>query len=146
MLVGRHSCCLGGRITNDIPTLSLHNFMFWSFLLRTHAKFRSQSLPFVLTSPRLLRTQRTTMLSVTLVVCLFALCTFLFPFLRQTPSRRGSGIDGSALAGKPPLPLPLSFVSPESMAPLRKRVGSGTSSLGGMEAIAEIEDEEVGIV
>ncbi|CAM9155742.1 unnamed protein product [Ectocarpus sp. 6 AP-2014] len=62
----------------------------------------------------------------------------------RTPSRRGSGVDGSAHPGKPPLPL--SFISPDSMAPLRKRVGSGTSSLGGMEAIAEIEDEEVGIV
>ncbi|CAN0088323.1 unnamed protein product [Ectocarpus sp. 4 AP-2014] len=62
----------------------------------------------------------------------------------RTPSRRGSGVDASAHPGKPPLPL--SFISPDSMAPLRKRVGSGTSSLAGMEAIAETEDEEVGIV
>ncbi|CAM9825336.1 unnamed protein product, partial [Ectocarpus sp. 12 AP-2014] len=62
----------------------------------------------------------------------------------RTPSRRGSGVDASAHPGKPPLPL--SFISPDSVAPLRKRAGSGTSSLGGMEAIAELEDEEVGIV
>ncbi|CAM9214156.1 unnamed protein product, partial [Ectocarpus sp. 13 AM-2016] len=52
----------------------------------------------------------------------------------RTPSRRGSGVDASAHPGKPPLPL--SFLSPDSVAPLRKRAGSGTSSLGGMEAIA----------
>ena len=42
---------------------------------------------------------------------------------------------------------PSSAMSPENMAPLRKRVGSANSSIGGeLEAIVETEDEEVGIV
>ncbi|CAN0096267.1 unnamed protein product [Pylaiella littoralis] len=53
----------------------------------------------------------------------------------RTPSRRA---DAAGPGGKP-----MSFMSPESMAPLRKRVGSA-SSVGGMEAIVETEDEEVG--
>eukprot|EP00903_Cladosiphon_okamuranus_P013924 g12951.t1 len=65
------------------------------------------------------------------------------PSPARAPSRRGvGGMDGSGLGGKP-----LSFMSPENVAPLRKRVGSANSSIGGeLEAIVETEDEEVGIL
>eukprot|EP00752_Nemacystus_decipiens_P009899 g8831.t1 len=66
------------------------------------------------------------------------------PSPARAPSRRGGvgGIDASGLGGKA-----LSTISPENMAPLRKRVGSANSSIGGeLEAIVETEDEEVGLV
>ena len=62
----------------------------------------------------------------------------------QAASRRGGvgGIDPSGLGRKPS-----SAVSPENVPPLRKRVGSANSSIGGeLEAIVETEDEEVGVV
>ncbi|CAM9815125.1 unnamed protein product [Scytosiphon promiscuus] len=61
------------------------------------------------------------------------------PSPARASTRRG-GVDTSGIAGKPLA----SFMSPDSMAPPRKRVGSA-NSVGGMEAIFETEDEEVGL-
>lgn len=71
-----------------------------------------------------------------------SLCSWFLPM--QASSRRGGvgGVDASGIVGKTS-----SSMSPENMAPLRKRVGSASSSIGGeLEAIVETEDEEFGIV